>query len=613
MCKMFKFFSTSNKNICFLFFLFLASFLFRFFIAFYFKHISAYPDELFFYHTAENLATQRGLMVYNYPTSFQKILYSFFLIPAFLFENRETQQILFNFINSFVVCSAIFPAYFIARFLLKNNYSILIITFLSVLLPDLSFNLTFLSENIFLPLSLWLFYLFLKLFENNHQFHPFYSLFLGFICFIAYSCKEIALFFPLAFLSSIFIFHFFKLNQNNLFYSLKNISLVFFTFLVFYFSLQNIFFSNINNFYSTQIAFAGIIPPEHFYSFMLFCFFNFILSILVVVFFFPFVLPFVFWRELNLIHKKCFIFIVILILGTALTLAYTIYVREMDFNLPAPRSLLRYVTYIWIPLLCILFAFLEYQLPQKKIKLMVYSFIPALLFFFIYKGSYSIVRVDNMMLSFLDARNTALYILNFKILFLILIFFICLFFHFFKTKIIYFIAFLLSLSFVYQNTINIIDLKNQNFVSKNYFLEMNKIENLIKRNPNKAFLVLNNQWWFNLEQGLADSFLNYPNVYTANLDYFLFFDNINPKEIPVLWFVPNDSGKFYSFKKIDYIILPKNIKLKQINNNLNFNKNDYSIVIENSILLKNENQFLFNIYQLKNPHDFPKIHLEFLN
>ena len=109
-----------------LYFLFLISVILRFFLADYPKHIFV-PDESLYYQFAESLAQGRGLKLYGLESNFQKFLYSFILIPAFLFESREIQQNIITFINAFVISSVVFPAYFLAKLFLKEKRNILII------------------------------------------------------------------------------------------------------------------------------------------------------------------------------------------------------------------------------------------------------------------------------------------------------------------------------------------------------------------------------------------------------------------------------------------------------------------------------------------------------
>lgn len=159
----------SKKTLFLIFILFLASFATRFYFAYFNKIILIYPDELRYLHLAQNFAELKGLEIYNLPTNFQKILYPLFLSPAFFFENIASQQFCIALIHSFLVASSIFPVFLIAKTLLKSNTNILIICSISIFMVDLAYSMTFMSEILFLPLSLWLFYGFSKLIIKERE------------------------------------------------------------------------------------------------------------------------------------------------------------------------------------------------------------------------------------------------------------------------------------------------------------------------------------------------------------------------------------------------------------------------------------------------------------
>lgn len=159
----------SKKTLFLIFILFVASFATRFYFAYFNKIILIYPDELRYLHLAQNFAELKGLEIYNLPTNFQKILYPLFLSPAFFFENIASQQFCIALIHSFLVASSIFPVFLIAKTLLKSNTNILIICSISIFMVDLAYSMTFMSEILFLPLSLWLFYGFSKLIIKERE------------------------------------------------------------------------------------------------------------------------------------------------------------------------------------------------------------------------------------------------------------------------------------------------------------------------------------------------------------------------------------------------------------------------------------------------------------
>ena len=108
-----------NRLISYVLFFYIISVIIRYVFADFVKPITIYPDELRYYMIAENLASGRGLEIYNGYAGFQKILYSIILAPVFLIKNRELQGHILALVNCVVMSSAIFPFYLLA----KSNYS----------------------------------------------------------------------------------------------------------------------------------------------------------------------------------------------------------------------------------------------------------------------------------------------------------------------------------------------------------------------------------------------------------------------------------------------------------------------------------------------------------
>ena len=172
--------------------LFVASFVIRFCAADFEKFIIFYPDELLYYQIAENIAHGNFLNIYNLPTAFQKILYSLCLAPAFFFESIESQSHSIAAINALLVSSIIFPMYFIGKLFFENKNKIIFICFLSILLSDLSYSVTFMSENLFLPLGAWVFYFFIKIILEN-RLNILLSILSGILSYMLYLCKEVGI------------------------------------------------------------------------------------------------------------------------------------------------------------------------------------------------------------------------------------------------------------------------------------------------------------------------------------------------------------------------------------------------------------------------------------
>ena len=136
----------------------------------FYKHLSVYEDEPFYYSMAEGLAKGIGFPTLRgepYPTT--RVVYSLFLAPAFLTENRLLQFRLIALINAVTMCSGAFPVYLLGRDVLKDRRLALLAGLLYLIQPDLEFTIGFMAENLVLPLALWAIYFSWKLTNSSAE------------------------------------------------------------------------------------------------------------------------------------------------------------------------------------------------------------------------------------------------------------------------------------------------------------------------------------------------------------------------------------------------------------------------------------------------------------
>lgn len=635
----FKFFKSlentkNNSMFYFVFILFVLSFLIRFVLADFPKHLLIQPDELLFYQIAENFAQNRGLMVYNLPSNYQNVLYSIFLMPAFFFENREMQQHIISLINSILITSCLFPIYFLAKLFLKQKKSIIAVLLFSLIIPDLTYSVTFMAENLYLPIALWLFYFYiLWIIQNKHS--VVYSLFLGVFTFFALMCKMIALFFPLALiiyclLHSRFLppvnLNYKTNNKNNKIKQFKSIFIILSVVFIFYFLMQKLFFFHLENYYNYKFhhsqnfhsTFDFVLDCLMQFLFLIGSFFVFLSHILLGSGFFPVLFSFVFFQKLNHTIQTAILFLSILLIITAFVVTTNIYWTE-DFNGEHVRTLTRYILYSWILFWIFFFAVLELNLfnssnlsnfnfkfyfknnvfKNAKLLFLIFLFFSMLLFF---NGSYHRIPMDNTMLFSLDL-NSPKVVLFYKIIVL----FLCLLFYFQKRIFLnVFLGFILV--FYFLNNLGLY------WEYKNIFYQMNEnekksitqVENFVKNNPQKQFLFLN-ATWINKHQSLADSFLNYANMATSDIRLFLNnqISHFEKTNIMPLWRHSNSQNNYvYQFKQVDYFIFPSYLNGKVIMENKIMKIKAKADIPQAKLILKNEHFFIF---ENPNPQTMPKI------
>lgn len=590
-------FLNQNQNAYFiLFVLFLIGFLFRFFSADYFKTIVIYKDELLYYQLAENLIKGQFLHIYNLPTNFQKILYSVFLSPAFLFENRITQQHILSFLTVFSATMCVFPIFYFAKKILHSNQSALFVVFVSLFLPDLTYSMTFMSESLFLTLSLFLFVLFWQSLNQNHL-NILQHLFLGMLCYGVYLLKEIALVLPMSYA---FVAIFFGKGRIHI---LKNLAALFFSFCCCFILMKKTLFLNLSSSYDIDLfSFSFHQINLFFYGIVYYW-----MQVCVASLFFPLLLPFFYWEKLSKPIQNAFLLLLFCILASSLIISYSITIRE-DVNLLIPRAHLRYIPYAWIILWTIFYSILKMPFSQKAWGM----FVPFLLCLYFYPGMNSDGFVDQTILAYLHFNLSDTFysfyqniILGFKIVFFV---FVGVVFYFFKKSnqescFLFFAA--LILLQIYNNHQVMNAFHSFNHLNVKQQKEIFQLEKFIQNHSHENFVLLT-EFDYRLAKRSADSFLNYPNLLNVNANYVLnlkkenqYNQENNQKPLPVyraafpiMWGKP--FVEFYEEKPIHYVMIPKQLPVQ----------------IENVEELKQWDNEIYRVFKNKNPNSFPNMKLD---
>lgn len=173
--------------------LFAASTVVRTMLADFPKAADVMPDEMRYMDLARSLLTDGTLTIRGVQTTFQKILYPIALMPAMLFHDPLTQVKVMGFLNALYASSALFPAYVLARRIAPGFWPGVVCLAIAALLPDLCYSMTFMSESLYLPLSLWLLVLLWDALEKPGRRGIVLAAAGGVLCYVAYLCKEVAL------------------------------------------------------------------------------------------------------------------------------------------------------------------------------------------------------------------------------------------------------------------------------------------------------------------------------------------------------------------------------------------------------------------------------------
>ncbi len=179
--------------------LFVVSLVVRFLLADFPKGVGVLPDEIRYLDLASSLLNEGQLIERGGFSSFQKILYPLSLLPAYLADDPQARVTLIALLNSIYVSSTVFPALLLARRLFTTKVPVIVCLLFTVIMPDMCYSMTFLSECIYLPLVLWLVACCWQAFEARGRAAYLWCLGAGLLCYVTYLAKEVALGFVLAF------------------------------------------------------------------------------------------------------------------------------------------------------------------------------------------------------------------------------------------------------------------------------------------------------------------------------------------------------------------------------------------------------------------------------
>ena len=162
------------------------------------RELAVYSDEVRYLDVARSLWQGRGLRVRNMPSDYQKILYPLCILPALALQTTAAQITAIGWLNAAWASSAVFPAYALCRSTGQSRRRTAFLVGITAVLPTLSACATFMSETVFLPLSLWQVYFLWRAMAAGPRARIGWSALAGAWCWLLYLNKEVALYYLIA-------------------------------------------------------------------------------------------------------------------------------------------------------------------------------------------------------------------------------------------------------------------------------------------------------------------------------------------------------------------------------------------------------------------------------
>lgn len=320
--------------------------------------MNVFYDELLHWNLSKSIYYHLGSNFRNDILSYKEILYSIVISISHGFGNAQTQYHVAVGINSVLMSSVIFPVYFMSDKFLNNKYRSYIIAFLSIMVPEMYYTTKILQENLYYPMVIWFFYIFIVLILKN-QYRIRNIILLSSYIFLVSLCKQMAL--------NIFAGVVLYYILQYLFFDKENrkkclISLLFFitVFLGLKFS-YDILFNIINDISKESSAETTIIAiiknmlDSYLLSRLIFPALSYLLLSTLYFGYFTVTLPLSMGNELNKKERNLFLIIGTILISTIMVICLRIVPAE-NLDQVATRFHFRYMFYLIVPLLIVLFS-----------------------------------------------------------------------------------------------------------------------------------------------------------------------------------------------------------------------------------------------------------------
>jgi len=331
--------------------------------------MSVYPDEWRYLHLARSIAEGGPLLIQGLPAEFQKILYPLVISPASLLTRDLVAQVkIIEAINCLAMASMVFPTALLVKKLTPKPAVLLLTLAFVCALPDFMYTVFFLSEPLYYPLCLWVFYFFCAAMERQELRRRwlYFALF-GFFTYLAYCTREIGAAFLIAAAAMLVIEGFRKKKWKE---NAVALGLVLSAFFAPYFVVKRALFPGLGNSYDgklsgyDQIGLSALRVPGAF-SYLLYSAAALFMAAILSFYILPVLIPLFRFRKLGREKRGLYIFVLLSLAITAGAVAYTVYIREPHGE-PLPRLHLRMIAPMAVPFVIVCFDAL---LSKEKLRI----------------------------------------------------------------------------------------------------------------------------------------------------------------------------------------------------------------------------------------------------
>jgi len=157
-----------------------------------FGQINVFYDELLHWNLSKAVHYSLGNNFRNDILNYKEILYSMVISFSHYFGNPETQYFVAVGINSVLMSSVVFPIYLMSLKFINNKHQAGFIAFISIMIPEMFYTSKIIQENLYYPMVIWFFFLFIVLILKN-QYKIANVIILSNYVYLISLCKQMAL------------------------------------------------------------------------------------------------------------------------------------------------------------------------------------------------------------------------------------------------------------------------------------------------------------------------------------------------------------------------------------------------------------------------------------
>lgn len=347
---------SDRKVYVILFSIFILNIVIRSILALKFSDLSVFPDELLHWNISKSIAENGKVIYRNINIGYSEILYSIVISIAHISSDTEVAYKIAKVINCILMSSAIFPIYLMAMKILKNKKISLLIAIIGIIVPEMTYTLKIMQENLYYPMFMWFWFIIITMIYDN-KFSNRNIILLALYVFFMTICKQMGLnvFVGIVIYYIVITFLYKKNYKRNL--------IQLFLFIISFMIIKNIYISIFNIVNNTGNTITDSVISQIIHNILnksilvklIYPLLDYVVMIIISFGVYTVILPFSLFSKLEDKQQKLLIIIIAIIFSTIGVICFQILPAE-NLGETVIRVHLRYIYYMFIPLFILFYS-----------------------------------------------------------------------------------------------------------------------------------------------------------------------------------------------------------------------------------------------------------------